>query len=54
MERTAEYRVTKGFDKIVNSIIAILLIIGGLYACFALWDTWSILNKPNDVQRQLM
>lgn len=54
MERTAEYRVTKGFDKIVNSIIAILLIIGGIYACFALWDTWSILNKPNDVQRQLM
>lgn len=54
MERTAEYYLTKGIDNTVNTIIVLLLVCTMLYSGYALWDTWSVINSPVAVQRQLV
>lgn len=54
MERTVQYRLASGLSKLIDSVITFMLALALLYAGYALWDTWHVLNAPNSVQQQLM
>jgi len=53
MERTMGYRTVKGLNRLINGVIALILIIALFYAGYALWDTWSILNGSDSLTKKL-
>lgn len=54
MEKDAEFYITRGISKAVNGVIAILLIVCLLYAGYALYDSYLVINHSSSVQQQLL
>lgn len=41
------YRLTRAADKLLNTVVCIVLVVLLLFGSFALWDTWAVLQQSS-------
>lgn len=47
-------RAARGFDRVVNGVIVLVIACALLFSGYSLWDSWRVLHAPDEVNSRLM